>query len=150
MLDVIRRNESSKLDVALSENIGNENNKMNPEHFFLRTADRQLRHYVPVAFRSVQLLRPGPRPRNPVCCAMAASDVAVAYDAYSAGSVVVWVVASVEKGWCRLEHELDMTEYVIGAEAEAAVDQVLGMMRNVDMLGGNLVLKVGLEYMQDE
>ena len=71
-------------------------------------------------------------------------------DGYSiAGTVVAQVVASAEKGWCRQEHGLDMTEY--GLEA-AAVEhrQVLGKMSNVDTPGGSLALKVGLEYTQDE
>ena len=40
-----------------------------------------------------------------------------------------------------------MTEHVVGA---AAVDQVLGTMSNVDMPEESLVLKVDLEYTQDE
>ena len=64
----------------------------------------------------MQSLRLSPRPRNLVCFAKAASDAAVAY---SAGTVVVKAVAS-EKERSRQEHELDMTEYVVGAAA--AVD----------------------------
>jgi hypothetical protein len=75
--------------------------------------------------------------------AKAASDAAVVY---SADTVVVKAVAS-EKEKSRQEHELDMTEYAVGAAA--AVDQVLGTMSIVDMPGCP-ASKVGLEYMQDE
>ena len=108
----------------------------------------------------MQSFRPDPRPRNLVGCARAASDAVVAHDPYSAGAcsvagtVVVWVVASAEKEWCRREHELDMTEYVLGAAVAAvavavavAADQVLGTMNNVDI---PVERKVDLEYMQDE
>jgi hypothetical protein len=61
--------------------------------------------------------------------------------------VAVRAVAS-EKERCRQEHELDMTEYVVGAVG--AVDQVLGKMSNVDMPEESPALKVGLEYKQDE
>lgn len=83
---------------------------------------------------------------------MAASNVVVAQDGYSAGAysiagtVVVWVVVSAEKECCMREHELGMTEDVFGS----AVDRVLGTMRNVDIPGGSPALKVGLECMQDE
>ena len=76
-------------------------------------------------------------------CAEAVSDAAVAY---SADTVVVKAVASVKER-CKREHELDMTEYVVGAAV--AVDQVLGTMSNVDMPEERPALKVGLEYMQD-
>ena len=92
----------------------------------------------------MQSLRLSPRPRNLEDYAKPVSDAAVAC---SAGTVVVKAVAS-EKEWRRQEHELDMTEYVVGAAD--AVDQVLGTMSNVDMPGGSPALKVGLEYMQDE
>ena len=72
------------------------------------------------------------------------SDVAVEY---SAGTVVVKAVAG-EKERRRQEHELDMTEHVVGAAA--AADQVLETMSNVDMPEGSSASKVGLEYMQDE
>ena len=67
--------------------------------------------------------------------------------AYFAGTVVVKAVAS-EKERCRQEHELDMTEYVVGAVG--AVDQVLGKTSNADMPEESPVLKVGLECKQDE
>ena len=91
----------------------------------------------------MQSPRLNPRHRNLVGCAKVVSDAAVAY---SAGTVVVKAVAS-EKERCRQEHELDMTEYVVGA---AAADQVLGTMSNVDMPEESLALKVVLEYMRDE
>ena len=43
---------------------------------------------------------------------------------------------SAGKRQCRQEHELDMTECAVGA---AVVDQVPGMMSNVDMPGESLV-----------
>ena len=67
--------------------------------------------------------------------------------AYSAGTVVAKAAGS-EKERCKQEHELDMTEYVVGAGV--AVDRVPGTMSNVDMPEGSSASKVGLEYMQDE
>ena len=93
----------------------------------------------------MQSLRLSPRPRNLVSCVEAVSDAAAV--AYSADTVVLKVVAS-EKEKSRREHELDMTGYVV--DAAAAVDQVLGTMRIVDMPEGSPASKVGLEYMQDE
>ena len=93
----------------------------------------------------MQSLRLSPRLRNRVGCAKVVSDAAVAY---FAGTVVVKAVAS-GKERCRQEHELDMTEYVVGAAA-AVVDRVLGTMSNVDMPEGSPALKVGPEYMRDE
>ena len=92
----------------------------------------------------MQLLRPSPKPRNLVGCAKAALVPVVAY---FAGTVVVKAVAS-EKEWRRQEHELDMTEYVVGAVG--AVDQVLGKTSNADMPEESPALKVGLECKQDE
>ena len=92
----------------------------------------------------MQSLRLSPRPRNLVSCVEAVSDAAAV--AYSADTVVLKAVAS-EKEKSRQEHELDMTGYV---DAAAAVDQVLGTMRIVDMPEGSPASKVGLEYMQDE
>jgi hypothetical protein len=91
----------------------------------------------------VQLLRPNPKHRNLVGCAKAASVPVVAY---FAGTVVVKAVAGKER--CRQEHELNMTEYVVGAVG--AVDQVLEKTSNVDMPEESPASKVGLEYMQDE
>ena len=74
-----------------------------------------------------------------------ASDAAAV--AYSVETVVVKAVAS-EKEKSRQEHELEMSEYVVGAAA--AADQVLGRMSIVDKPEGNPASKVGLEYMLDE
>ena len=73
-----------------------------------------------------------------------ASDAAAV--AHSAETVVVKAVAS-EKEKSRQEHELEMSEYVVGAAA--AADQVLGTMSIVDKPEGSPASKVGLEYMQD-
>ena len=73
-----------------------------------------------------------------------ASDAAAV--AYSVETVVVKAVAS-EKEKSKQEHELEMSEYVVGAAA--AADQALGMMSIVDKPEGSPASKVGLEYMQD-
>jgi hypothetical protein len=118
-------------------------------HFFVHIADQQLRHYVPVAFQTLQSSRPNPKhqslglertPDHPLNVEVA--NIAYSVDAHPpAGTVWVWGVVSAELELYMLGHDLGMT---------AVVGRVPETMKTAGKPEANPGLAVGVVYMQDE